>query len=169
MLNHLGPPVQIAYAVNDVHAAAERFAATTGAGPFFVVEHIGITSARVHGEPGVFDHSSAYGQWGALMVELVQEHSAPLVPPDGRVHHLAFLVPDLTAAVTDCADRGWPDVLWAHTTAGQSFAFCDARTERGHLVELYEPTERLHAFYAMVATAADRWDGSRPVRPISAR
>ncbi len=169
MLNHLGPPMQIAYAVADVHAAAERFAATTGAGPFFVVEHIGIISARVHGEPGVFDHSSAYGQWGSLMVELVQEHSHPVVPPDGRVHHFAFWVPDLTEAVAQCATRGWSEVLWAHTTAGQSFAFCDARAEHGHLVELYEPTERLRGFYAMVAAAADGWDGSQPVGPITAR
>ena len=52
------------------------------------------------------------------MVELVQEHTPPLVPLDGsaqRIHHLAFLVPDLGAACDQCVARGWPEVLWART------------------------------------------------------
>ena len=169
-MNPLGAPVQVAYGVDDVELAANRFAAHTGAGPFFIVRHIALESARVHGAEGIFDHSSAYGQWGSVMVELVQEHTPPLVPLDGsaqRIHHLAFLVPDLGAARDQCVARGWPEVLWARTSGGQEFAFCDARAELGHLVELYEPSERLVGFYAMVAKAAEAWDGTRPVRILS--
>ena len=39
--------MQVAYAVADVRAAADRWATTTGAGPFFVIEHIPLTAARV--------------------------------------------------------------------------------------------------------------------------
>ncbi len=146
--------MQVAYAVADVRAAADRWATTTGAGPFFVIEHIPLTAARVGGAPGVFDHSSAYGQWGSVMVELVQEHTAPLVEPGSGVHHLAFMVQSLPAAQAWCAQLGWPELLWASTGGGQEFAFMDARHELGHLVELYEPSERLLAFYAKVAAAA---------------
>ena len=45
----LGRPVQIAYAVADVRAAARHRAETTGAGPFVVVDHIPLASARVDG------------------------------------------------------------------------------------------------------------------------
>lgn len=45
----LGRPVQVAYAVRDVRGAAARFASTTGAGPFFVNEHIPVASSRVLG------------------------------------------------------------------------------------------------------------------------
>ena len=149
----LGRPVQIAYAVTDVTAAAERFAASTGAGPFFVVEHLALESARVHGEASSFDHSSAYGQWGDVMVELVHEHTPPLVTPGG-LHHMAFMVDDLSEATAWCATQGWDETLFARTSGGQEFAFCDARRDLGHLVELYEPSERLRAFYEMVAAAA---------------
>ena len=111
-------PVQVAYAVRDVVGAARRFAEQTGAGPFFVNEHIELTSARVHGRPAEFDHSSAYGWWGDVMVELVEEHTPPLVTPGSGVHHMAFFVDDTVAAVAACTQQGWPEVLWADTTGG---------------------------------------------------
>jgi hypothetical protein len=161
----LRAPVQVAYAVSDVVAAAERFVATSGAGPFFVLPHIALATSRVRGVDAAFDHSSAYGQWGPLMVELVEEHTPPLVPV-GAVHHVAFMVDSLAAAATWCEARGWPELLHATTGGGQAFAFHDARAERGHLVELYEPSDRLVAFYAMVAAAATDWDGHDPVRHL---
>jgi hypothetical protein len=123
-----------------------------------------LASAHVAGAPAVFDHSSAYGQWGDVMVELVQEHTPPLVAP-GRVHHLAFMVAALPAAMAWCVERGWPELLLAETSTGQAFAFMDARDDLGHLVELYAPSDRLLAFYAAVADAAEGWDGRQPVRP----
>lgn len=146
--------MQVAYAVADVHAAAARWAASTGAGPFFVLEHIALSASRVAGIDGEFDHSSAYGQWGSVMVELVQEHTPPLVEPGSGVHHLAFMVESLPATQAWCVKQGWPELLWARTAGGQEFAFMDARAELGHLVELYEPSPALLAFYAKVAAAA---------------
>ena len=160
----LHQPVQIAYAVTDVATAAARFAATTGAGPFFVVEHIALDAARVCGVDGTFDHSSAYGHWGTVMVELVEEHSRPPIVAAPGLHHLAFMVDDLGAAVEWCTAKGWEEALFARTTRGQEFAFCDARHDLGHLIEMYEPSARLLAFYALVAAAADGWDGIDPVR-----
>ena len=160
----LRQPVQVAYAVTDVAAAAARFAATTGAGPFFVVEHIELDSSRVFGVDRAFDHSSAYGQWGAVMVELVEEHSRPAIVVAPGLHHLAFMVDDLVAAIDWCTAKDWAEALFARTARGQEFAFCDARHELGHLVELYQPSPRLLGFYAMVAAAAAGWDGTDPVR-----
>ena len=159
-------PAQIAYAATDVSAAAARFAASTGAGPFFIMRHIPLRSARIHGKAASFDHSSAYGQWGDVMVELVVEHSPPIVASRAGVHHLAFVVPNLLTAMAWCAEQGWPEALWAETVGGQQFAFCDARVERGHLIEMYEPTDGLLGFYAMVENAAKDWDGSKPVREL---
>jgi catechol 2,3-dioxygenase-like lactoylglutathione lyase family enzyme len=164
----LGRPVQVAYAVVDVVAAAASFAESTGAGPFFVIDHVPLSSARVRGADGQFDHSSAYGQWGEVMVELVEEHSAPAIVAAPGIHHLAFMVPDLRAATQRCVALGWPEVLFARTTGGQEFAFCDARATLGHLVELYEPSPRLTGFYAMVRAAAAGWDGTSVVRRVGA-
>lgn len=100
------------------------------------------------------------------MVELVEEHTPPIVESRSGVHHMAFFVDDTAAAVATCVAHGWPEMLWADTASGMSFAFCDARADLGHLVELYEPQERLLGFYAMVAAAAAGWDGRHPVREI---
>ncbi|MGA0878882.1 MAG: VOC family protein [Ilumatobacteraceae bacterium] len=151
----LGHPVQIAYSVpssTDLRSAADDFRRSTGAGPFLVLEHIELESVTIGGVPASFDHSSAYGQWGPFMVELVQEHTEPLIG-DG-IHHVAFTVESLEAAVRSCRTSGWPLILDATTVGGQRFVFCDARADLGHLIELYEPTPTLTAFYERVRSLA---------------
>lgn len=65
------------------------------------------------------------------------------------------------------ARLGWPAVLTACTAAGVRYAFHDARTDLGHLVEVYEPTERVRSLYARVALSSEGWDGRDPVRALT--
>lgn len=159
-------PVQIAYAVDDVIGAAESCVAR-GAGPFFVRHHIEVANSRVKGEPRQFDHSSAYGQWGDLMVELLCEHhdDAERLGPAQGVHHMAFFVDDVAEAQAQLTDHGWPEALYAEagTTA---FAMHDARSELGHLVEIYQDTDGLIGFYELVKSAAKDWRGDQPIRVL---
>lgn len=151
-------PVQIAYAVDpsrDLDEVAFDFRTSTGAGPFVVVRNIPLTSCTISGRPGEFDHSSAYGWWGEVMVELVQEHTPPLIGRSTGVHHLAFMVSDLEQAIAWCARQHWPTLLDADTSTGQRFVFADARESLGHLVEMYEPSERLLGFYEHVRQLAN--------------
>jgi catechol 2,3-dioxygenase-like lactoylglutathione lyase family enzyme len=158
-----GGPVQIAYGVTDVRAAASRWTAY-GAGPFFVRDHIPVDEVKVDGRPGVFDHSSAYGQWGQIMVELVAVHEPSSLAPTGAgIHHVAYFVASHDQAAAELADAGFLGVLRARAGATW-FSFHDARTELGHLIEIYEATEPLRRFYAMVAEAAAGWDGRDPIR-----
>lgn len=162
-----GAPVQIAYATNDVHTAARSWA-ERGVGPFFVIEHIALDHVEIDGVPAMFDHSSAYGQWGTLMVELVQQHEPgpdPVVGDSG-LHHIAFFVDDFDHASRSLIGDGFGRRLRASTSGGQWFAFHDARASHGHLVEIYEHTERLAGFYAMVRDAAVDWDGRDPIRVL---
>ncbi len=169
----LGPPVQIAYVVNDVWADAATFSARFGAGPFFVAEHIPVTDVVHRGLPGTFDHSSAYGQWGSVMVELVVQHDdEPSAvrdlygPGQTGLHHLAYFVDDLDEAAGRLEGLGYPQAQIATARGGTRFAFHDAVATLGHFLELYEPNERLLGFYAMVAGAALGWDGREPVRRV---
>lgn len=160
-----GAPVQVAYSTDDVHAAALRWAAR-GIGPFFVIEHIALTDVKIDSKPSTFDHSSAYGQWGSVMVELVQQHDPgpdPVVGTSG-IHHIASFVDDFDAASAELSADGFPRRLVATTSGGQAFAFHDARATMGHLLEIYERTDRLAAFYAMVRDASVNWTGDDPVR-----
>lgn len=160
----LGAPVQIAYAVDDVVAAARRWS-ERGVGPFFVARHIELRDVRVNGVADSFDHSSAYAQWGEVMVELLCHHAGAEPLRDIRgLHHVAHFVDDLRSAQEALTARGWPEVVYAETPAGVSFAFHDARHELGHLVEVYEPVDHIRRFYGMVRDAANGWDGRDPVR-----
>ena len=76
-------------------------------------------------------------------------------------------VADFGAATSALEVAGYEQALYANTEAGLAFAFHDATTALGHMIEVYEGTPRLRAFYAMVAAAAANWDGSDPVRVIS--
>ena len=161
----LGGPVQIAYAVDDVGRAASSWAAR-GVGPFFVREHIEVTNVRVRGRASSFDHSSAYGQWGDLMVELIHQHDGgddPVVGAAG-IHHVAHFVDDFAAAASHLTARGHGQILYAETITGMPFAFHDGGQEHGHLIEIYERTPPLARFYDMVREAAAGWTGADPVR-----
>lgn len=167
LVNMQGRVAQIAYAVADVEAGAAAMAARLGAGPFFVRHHPPMPCVDGAGRPGTFTHSSAYGQWGEVQVEVVTIHDDGPAPQTG-IHHVARFVDDVDAEVERLATIGWPLVLDARTPSGTRFVFCDARTDLGHLVELYEPLPSLLALYAGVAAASRGWDGADPVRPLEA-
>ncbi|MGI9622787.1 MAG: VOC family protein [Acidimicrobiales bacterium] len=166
----LGPPVQIAYAVNDAEAAALQWARDFGAGPFFLAPHIPVSDVVHRGVPGEFDHTSAYGQWGSIMVELVQDHgSGPsavrdlYAPGEEGLHHMAFFVENLDDATSSLGALGF-DLAQSARAGSTRFNFIDAVDLTGHFFELYEPSEALVGFYDRVREAAVAWDGTDPVR-----
>ncbi|MEP1124018.1 MAG: VOC family protein [Ilumatobacter sp.] len=172
----MGPPVQLAYAVDDVRDAAAGWV-PLGVGPFFVMEHIELGETRINGSPATFDHSSAYGWWGDLMFELICQHDTPAtdrpsnrpsnrIVGSGGLHHVAHFVDDLDAVSSGLVVDGHAEVLRAETAGGMGFAFHDGGPTRGHLIEIYEPVARLRAFYDMVRDASVGWDGSDPVRTL---
>jgi hypothetical protein len=170
----LGVPVQVAYVVEDVVSAAERWAETQGAGPFFVREHVQVTDVVHRGRPADFDHSTALGQWGGLMLELVQDHGeGPSVvrdlyaPGQGGLHHVAYFVEDLDAETERLAGLGYPLAQSALAHGVTRFHFVDTVAERGHFTELYEPNRHLWGLYQRIAAAAAGWDGRDPVRPLA--
>lgn len=168
-------PVQLAYHVPEPKAAAAEFAERLGWGPFFVMEHIALDYARYRGTARAFHHSSAYGQAGKLMVELIaQDDDEPSALRDmfqrdqTGLHHVACFVADLNSARRSFVDEGFALALEACTTTGVEFVMVDTRDTLGHMLELYEPGEQLIQFYDFVAQKAHSWDGSRPVRILKA-
>lgn len=165
-----GPVVQVAYYVDDPEAAALSWAAERGAGPFFLRRHIPVSDVTYRGAPSSFDHTSAYGWWGDVMVELFTQHDdAPsavrerYAPGQTGVHHLACFVDDIHAALERCTAAGL--VVAQTAMAGTTlFAFVDDVARHGHYWELYEGSPGLRGYYAMVRDASLGWDGTDPVR-----
>ena len=166
----LGPPVQIAYAVPDIFKGVDKWIKDFGAGPFFIAEHIPIKNVIYRGQPSELDITVAYGQWGEIMRELVQDNGEgpsiirDLYPPQkSGLHHLAYFVNDMDLVSAKLVKEGY--VLAMSGQAGENrFQFFDAISEMGHFIEIYEPIESLKYLYERVRSASINWDGSDPLR-----
>ena len=166
----LGPPVQIAYAVSDIFRGVDKWIKDFGAGPFFIAEHVPIKNVIYRGHPSELDITVAYGQWGEIMIELVQDNGEgpsiirDLYPPQkSGLHHLAYFVNDMDLVSAKLVKEGY--VLAMSGQAGENkFQFFDAISEMGHFIEIYEPIESLKYLYERVRSASINWDGSDPLR-----
>lgn len=165
--------VQIAYTVPDLEAACHEWAKRVGAGPFLIRKHMQVVAMH-DGQPAVYDHSAAFGQWGPLMLELVELHEcAPAAMNEAfrhsapnQLNHVAYFVDDLEASSAALQEQGFPLVMDLVSSSGMRVHFLDARGTIGGLIEIYEGTEHLRSHYARVAELARDWDGSDPVRAM---
>jgi len=165
--------VQIAYRVPDLEAACLEWAQKVGAGPFLVRHHLPVVATH-NGQPAIYDHSAAFGQWGPVMLEIIQlhecepasmrevlEHEQP-----GHINHYACFVDDLDAASETLISQGMPLTMSLTSSSGMTVNFHDARHVVGGVLELYVGNEHLRGFYDKVAALAQNWDGSDVIRYI---
>jgi Glyoxalase/Bleomycin resistance protein/Dioxygenase superfamily len=165
--------VQLAYRVDDLDAACHDWAQTLGVGPFLVRRRMAVTVTH-RGEPAQYLHSAAFGQWGPLMVELIQVHEcAPaslsqIVHHDrvGQPHHLASFVADLDGTAALLQASGVEVAMDLVSSSGIRTLFLDARATTGCLLELYSPNDHLRALYDRVRDLAAGWDGLDVVREL---
>jgi hypothetical protein len=159
--------------VDDLPSAAERFAATFGAGPFLGLEHLVFDEVTFQGEPAVYDHSSAFGQWGPIIVELTQVYDAQpaglresLVTPGTGIGHVAWLADSLEDEVERLGTLGLTPFHTGRTGPASAVWF-DGGSLLGHPVEVLQRREELEGFYGMIREASVGWDGSDPLRILT--
>tara|TARA_B110000438_G_scaffold288201_1_gene321369 strand:+ start:393 stop:974 length:582 start_codon:yes stop_codon:yes gene_type:complete len=149
--------VQICWSVPDIEEACKKWQESFNVGPFFLYKHIQLKNARYRNAESSFDHSSAYAQWGDIMIELLHDHTqgpspvSEIVTPNATgVHHTATFVENFKSATMELKSKGFEEVFYAETSSGSPFAFYDTRSLLGHFLEIYEPNENLKNFYQMV-------------------
>jgi len=165
------PITHVGYVVEELEPAVEWAVRTLGAGPFFVVDRVPFDTCTFRGEAASYVHSSAFGQWGPIKVELTVVHSAEPAalrdlmrgaPP--TVGHVGWLADDLEAETAALAAAGMP--LFHTGSSGPVAAhWHDGRAVLGHHVEVLRRSPELEGFYERIRAAAEGWDGSDPVRP----
>ena len=161
--------VQAAFVVDDVERAAHYWAETFGAGPFFLYDKVPLLDVRdATGAPAVLEQAAAFGQWGHVMVELVQPQRADpglLTETMTRPgpNHIAYFAADTAAEVKRLEASGAP-VIASLDFGGVRVHFHDARATAGFVIEHYPCIDAVKATYEAVAQAAEGWDGSDPVR-----
>lgn len=163
----------IGYVVDDLDAAVADAVARFGAGPFYVAEHMEFEEVTFRGQPAVFDHSSAFGQWGPIRVELTVIHATD--PPElgatmapngpGHVGHVGILVDSLEEASARLEATCGP-AYHSGRTGPVAAIWHDGRATLGHSIELLQRNEFLTGLYERLAASAEGWDGSDPVRAM---
>jgi hypothetical protein len=171
----LGEPHHHAYVVDDIEATVDRLVAQLGAGPFFHIERVPVENVTSGGKPAEFVHNSAFGYCGDGAVELMEPVSlAPervekaFAGPWPRIHHVGYVVAvDGVAELRRSLDeRGLPEYL-SSEFGGAVTTVHDASAVLGHDIEIHGDNEGLRGFFEMVRGAAQGWDGSEPLRPLS--
>jgi hypothetical protein len=167
-----GPIHHLGYVVEDLEATVERLVRELGAGPFFVVRDVPLEQVTSRGEPATFHHDSAFGQCGAVPIEVMQlkrvepervRAGFSQTPP--QLHHTAYVVaPErLAEAREELERRGLPAFL--HATFGDvDLTYHNAAGALGHYVELHADSQGLRDFFRLIHDASVEWDGSEPLR-----
>jgi hypothetical protein len=165
------PPIHhVGYVVEDLRSGTEAFTRQFGAGPFFGMEHMVFDEVTYRDGPAVYDHSSAFGAWGSILVELTQVHDAQppefreaLVAPGAGIGHIGFVVPSLSEETERLEAIG---LVAFHTgkTGPASAVWFEGGPLFGHPIEVLQERDQILGFYAMVRAAAIDWDGSEPLR-----
>src|SRR5262245_20947871 len=167
-----GPIHHLGYVVEDLEATVERLVCELGAGPFFVLRDVSFERVTSRGEAATFDHDSAFGQCGAVPIEVMQlKRLEPARLREGfsqsppQLHHTAYVVaPErLADAREDLERRRLPAFL--HATLGDvDVTYHDAAHTIGHQIELHADSRGLRDFFGMIQSASVEWDGSDPLR-----
>jgi hypothetical protein len=170
-----GPIHHLGYVVEDLEATAQRLVNELAAGPFFVLWDVSFEQLTSNGEAATFDHDSAFGQCGAIPIEVMQiKRLGPERVREGfsqsppYLHHTAYVVaPErLAEAREDLERRGLPAFL--HATLGDlDLTYHEAAHTTGHQVELHADSQGLRDFFAMIHGASVEWDGTDPLRSPS--
>jgi catechol 2,3-dioxygenase-like lactoylglutathione lyase family enzyme len=163
-INHIG------YVVSDIEEAVSWAVKTFGAGPFFLMPHMPFEVCTFNGAAAEYDHSSAFGQWGEIRIELTVVHGAKPAelgeliggnPP--RVGHVGLIVDNLEAESAALEAAGMP-LFHTGATGPVAAHWHDARARLGHHIELLRRFPGLEAAQATFRAAADDWDGIDPLR-----
>lgn len=170
-----GSIVQSGWFVRDIDEALEHWLGK-GAGPFWVGRHLYDFDFYYRGNPAQLDLSVAWGQFGAIQIELVQQHndgpsafrdSFPGDLPEGAgaFQHMGLFNPSYDTAYDGVVAQGFECALRG-VSNGTRFAFMDTRPAFGFMLELTEMTPAIVSFYGEVEEAAKGWDRSNPIRNL---
>jgi glyoxalase/bleomycin resistance protein/dioxygenase superfamily protein len=162
--------LQLGFVVDDLFAAAARWAEVFRVGPFHVMPRRE-SSCTFRGEPCTVDLQVAVAQAGPVQIELIREHSdGPSVFEGFRgaragFHQLCTLTFDFDTTVGHYRSLGFEVVC--ELGRDQRVVFIDTFDEFGLYTEVVEATDAFVAAVGGISRTCAEWDGTDPVRILT--
>jgi hypothetical protein len=157
------PVAQVCYFVPDVRDAALKHSKLFGSGPYFLAENMAST-VEYRGGRLDLNISAAFGQWGEIQVEIVQQNSPgqSYYTEAGTYgfHHLAVFDANPAAAIEELMSMGAELAGCGKKPDGSFIAvMMDCRKILGHYLEIYPSGDAGTAgLYKAVRKMAEGWD-----------
>lgn len=171
-----GPIRQMGYVVDDIDAAMRHWIDDLGVGPFYYIEEQPFVNFRYKGAPSSPVISVALAHSGGVQVELIQQRNDEpsafrefLDSGEEGLQHVAFWTTSFDEHVREAGRRHMVALQDGWSGSGrpdERFAYFTHRGHRGTVVELSEISGRKGALFAAVEDAAQRWDGTDPIRDM---
>jgi hypothetical protein len=163
---------QLGFHVDDVVAAAERWARVFGVGPFALTPRAA-SSAVFRGRPSRADVQIAVAQAGPVQIELVHQFDdepsiyRELYPSDGNgLHQLCTMTTRYDETKAHYESLGY-DVAGEVEAQGFRVAYVDTVDTFGFYTEVIDQNPAYLRFAARLARTGDSWDGIDPVRILT--
>ena len=169
-----GHPFQYAWHVPNMETAIDYWANILGVGPFFVseVDSASMEGFRYRGGTGRLEMKVAWAQGKEGQIELLEVTSKQpnvyhdLIAPDATgFHHIGIWSDDYFKDKELLEGEGYDLVMDLGT--GMNICYFDTSAQNGAMLELIERNESIVGLFAMVAEAAEEWDGSRAARTMA--
>ncbi|NND68236.1 MAG: hypothetical protein HKN19_11670 [Halioglobus sp.] len=173
--NVLGPVKQWGFLVRDLDEAMASWVEQLGIGPWWGYRGVQV-KARVDGAESdvVMSVGLAYHQ--GVQIELIHQTNDAPSPysyfykdsDDAQVlQQVAYMVPDVEAAVRECQGRGMTETGRIIPAPGTEYVYMSSDAMRGLAIELMPHDQGFLDEYARCAAEAAEWDGSDPYRLFS--
>jgi len=163
---------QIGFVVDDLVAAAMRWARVMGVGPFHVLPRRDIPCV-LRGVESSLDAQQAIAQAGPVQIELIQEFGdRPSIYRElsdlggSRFHQLCTITSRYDQSLAHYREAGY-EVVNEMTDRGQRVAHVDTVDDFGFFTEVLEETPELLADVTRIAATCAEWDGTDPVRVLT--
>lgn len=161
---------QNAWVVDDVEAACMQWVDKLGVGPFYVTEYTDqFSEITYRGQPAELSMFVAIAQAGPVQIEIIQptvercayRDSVPV--GTSGFHHMCVWTHDIDADTAYFEKLGYPTANRGR--AGDIvFAYYDTRPLMDCMLEVVTQSDSLVERFAMIAAAAENWDGKNPIR-----
>ena len=170
----IGQIMQMAYVIEDIHAAIEWWVRDAKTGPWFLLDSFLGPDQIYRGAQSKADVSIAMAFAGHMQIELIQpkdDHPSvyrETVQARGfGFHHIGIACVDVDAERAAYEARGYTLAFHAAVPTGGAVAYMDGGAANPGFVELIPATPGCDAAFTAFWQASVDWDGRDPVRPFA--